>query len=196
MLTHVTEEISEYWTSLHESRQLALHAAVYTWAAGQTPSGWVLDLGCEYGFGSLLIAQSNPKLRVLGIDLDLIAIQYTQQLSFSARIARVNADASHLPLGSECFSGIYLINLLHLVRDPIRVLSEVQRALKVGGIIVVSIPLPDAGEFIPVLESEIKARFSRVISPQEIDGQIPSFAPQTFLLNQQDSLWIALCQKG
>lgn len=181
---------------MHDTQRLALHATIYTWAADQTPPGWVLDLGCEYGFGSLLIAQTNPKLQVLGMDLDLAAIQYSQHLSFHASIPCLNADAANLPIAAGSLSGIYLINLLHWVREPGRVLSEVQRALKIGGIAVISIPLMGAGELVQELKTEIEARFSRVTFPQEIYGQIPSYPPQSFLIDQQHCTWIALCRKG
>jgi SAM-dependent methyltransferase len=194
--------LSKYWMALHNTERLALHATIYTWAAGQTPPGRVLDLGCEYGFGSLLIAETNPTLQVLGLDLDLTAIRYTQNIPSEDRIPRVNADASKLPIASESFSGVYLINLLHMVEDPCSVLSEVRRALMVGGVAIISIPREDPGEveycrsrFIRDLESEIHTLFSHVIYPYEICGQIPSFPARSFLVNQQVSSWIALCRK-
>lgn len=195
--------LSNYWAFLHDTQHLALHATIYTWAAAQTPSGCVLDLGCEYGFGSLLVTQTNPGLKVQGMDLDLASIQYTQNLPFGTRVPRINADAHNLPVAAESFSGIYLINILHLVREPGRVLAEVKRGLITGGIAVISIPLKNPGEsrstgseLSQELELELKAQFALVTYPQEIYGKIPSFPPQSFPLDQQRSVWIALCRKG
>lgn len=203
MTIHMNANISTYWTALHNTQRLALHATIYTWAAEQTLPGCVLDLGCEYGFGSLLIAKANPNLQVVGMDIDLATVQYTEHFAFKARGPRVNADASDLPFVSEGFSGIYLINLLHLVKEPSHVLSQVKRALKIGGVAIMSIPPEDLEaaklsrlRLIRDLELEIHRLFSKVIYPQEIHGQIPSFPPRSFLVDQQNSTWIALCRKS
>jgi SAM-dependent methyltransferase len=203
MTTDINASLSNYWTAMHSTERLALHATIYTWAAGQTPPGRVLDLGCEYGFGSLLITETNPELQVLGVDLDLTAIQYSRNIPFKERIPRVNADAFKLPIATDSLSGVYLVNLLHLVKEPGSVLLEVRRALKAGGVAIMSIPRGDPGEtglssfrFIQDLELEINALFSQVMYPQEIYGQIPSFPPQFFPISQQDLTWVAFCRKG
>lgn len=195
--------LSSYWMALHDTEHLALHATIYTWAAAQIAPGQVLDLGCEYGFGSLLIRETNPSLQVLGLDLDLAAIRYSQGLGFMQRIPRVNADASKLPLASGSLSGVYLINLLHMTEEPNSVLSEAERVLQVGGAAIISIPREDLGpagysssRFIQQMEVEINARFSRVMYPRRICGQLPSFPPQSFLLDQRASTWVAICRKN
>jgi SAM-dependent methyltransferase len=165
--------------------------------------GWVLDLGCEYGFGSLLIAETNPKLQVLGMDLDFSALGYSQGVPYKEKIPWVNASGHKLPIASESFSGVYLINLLHLVEDAVAVLSEARRALKSDGVAILSIPQNDSQEsgqrrspLIKQLELEINDLFSEVTYPNKICGQLPSFPSQTFLLDQQASPWIAFCRKN
>ena len=188
---------------MHDTERLALHAAVYTWAAVQMQPGWVLDLGCEYGFGSLLIAEANPGVQVLGLDLDFSALGYSQGLPFKEGIPWVNAGAHELPVASGSLSGIFLINLLHLVENAAAVLSEARRALRSGGLAVLSIPwigsreiVQDTSQRIEQLEAEINAQFLEVIYPNKICGQLPSFPPQTFLLDQQASTWVACCRKN
>jgi ubiquinone/menaquinone biosynthesis C-methylase UbiE len=166
--------------------------------------GWVLDLGCEYGFGSLLIAETNPNLQVLGMDLDFSALGYSQGIMPSnEKIPWINASGHKLPIASESFSGVYLINLLHLVEDMTAVLSEARRALKSEGVAILSIPQNDSLEtgqsrfpLIKQLELEINDLFSEVVYPNKICGQLPSFPPQTFLLDKQASTWIAFCRKN
>ena len=194
---------SKFWRALNDTERLALHATIYTWAAEQMRPGWVLDLGCEYGFGSLLIAETNPNLQVLGMDLDFSALGYSQDVPCKEKIPWVNASGHKLPIASESFSGVYLINLLHLVEDTAAVLSEARRALKSEGVAILSIPQNDSQEtgqsrspLIKQLELEINDLFSEVIYPNKICGQLPSFPPQTFLLDQQASIWIAFCRKN
>lgn len=201
-VTTVKADLSKYWMGLHQAERLALHAVIYTWAATQTSAGQVLDLGCEYGFGGQLIKATNPTLQVLGLDLDMAAIQYSQNLPFTYWISRINADAASLPIASETLTGVYLINLLHLVKEPGIVLSEVRRTLKAGGVAIMSITWRDAGtidsnrsRFVQRLETEIGLLFSQAVYPKEISGQIPSYPSQSFQIDQRDGAWIALCRK-
>lgn len=190
-----------FWKVLHDSPRLTLHATLYTWAAKYMQAGWVVDLGCEYGFGSLLIAETNPKLHVLGIDLDFSALCYSQDIPGKEMIPWINASGFKLPIASGSISGVYLINLLHLMGESAFTLSEVQRVLKPKGMAVVSVPqfdTPETGQqrsrLINQLTKELNDWFPEVICPNIIRGQIPSFPPQTYRLDQTASIWTAICR--
>lgn len=63
------------------------HIARYLWAKEILPSsGKVLDIACGAGYGTSMLAQSNPKLDVIGIDYDQRAVDY----------ARANYKSSNL----------------------------------------------------------------------------------------------------
>ncbi len=193
---------AEIWKTVHDAERLALHAALYTWPATQISPGWVLDLGCECGFGSLLITELNPSLLVASMDLDAAGLRYSRTISGKARTAQVYGDARHLPVAQECFTGIYLIHVLHLVDGPDRVLSEVRRALKPGGLAIVSVPYSESDNVVGQMDQRacaIKAAldgyFSEVVCPDEIRGQLPSLPSQLFRLDAQASAWLALCRK-
>jgi len=162
--------------------------------------GWVLDLGCEYGFGSLLVAETNPRLQVLAVDHDFSFLSYSRGLPVMESIPRVNASGYKLPIATGCLTGVYLVNLLHMVDDTAAVISETRRVLKSEGMAILSIPLDGSQEtdqsrhsLIRHLANEIKKQFSEVIFPKEICGNLPSFPPQSFLLDQHASTWIAIC---
>jgi len=201
--TMVKEDPAKFWEALYGTERLALHATIYTWPAEQIPPGWVLDVGCEYGFGSLLIAETNPGVHVAGVDLDLSALRYSRNtLSDDRMLERVNADAFQLPVESESVSGIYLINLLHLLPEPVGIWSEVWRALTPEGVAIISVPRelpPDGGPFgggcIEQLAAQARVFFAEVECPVEIRGHLPSFPPQSFRLDSMTSPWIALCRK-
>ena len=194
---------SEFWARLHESPGLALHAAIYTSMAERIAPGCVLDLGCEYGLGSLLLAETNPRLRVAGVDVDLPGLRYSQKtLHDAGRLERVNADARGLPVDSGSVSGVYLINLLHLLPEPARILSEVCRVLTPDGVAIISVPRgdplasgPHGANFMQQLAAQTQALFADVEFPVEILGQLPSFPAQSFRLDGPNSPWIARCQK-
>lgn len=198
----LTEQVVGIWSALQDQERLALHATVYTSPAAQIPGGWVLDLGCEYRIGSLLIAETNPKLHVLAMDVDLPALRYSRGVPMDARIPSINADARKLPIASESVSGIYLVNLLNLVEEPERILSEVWRVLMPGGVAIMAIPADSALEQdSPVvgstarLTSRIEALFAQVNYPDAICGSIPSFGSRSFRVNQPNKPWIAYCRK-
>jgi len=203
MTLEARTDVSAFWQTIYDSERLALHAALYTWPAGQIQPGWVLDLGSECGFGSALIAETNPNLQVLGIDLDLPALRYARTMTARQRALQVNASAFRLPVASESFSGIYAINLLHLLEEPCEALFEVWRTLKSGGAAIISVPWEDNGEAGPChswplgqLALRIADLFSDVICPHEICGQLPSFPVQSFRLGEGASSWVALCRKN
>jgi SAM-dependent methyltransferase len=193
---------AQFWRTVHGTERLGLHAALYTWPAAQIAPGWVLDLGSEYGFGSLLITELNQVLRIASMDLDAAGLRYSQATSGNGRMAQVQADARRLPVAPECFTGIYLIHVLHLVQGLDRVLSEVRRALKPGGLAVVSLPYfesDNVDEQVDHQSGSIKAAlgefFSEVDCPAEIRGQLPSLPSQVFRLDAQAAAWLALCRK-
>ncbi len=194
--------VAQIWRAVHDADRLALHAALYTWPAPQISPGWVLDLGCECGFGSLLITELNPSLRVAGMDLDAAGLRYSRTLPGNSRTAQVQGDARHLPVAPGCFTGVYLIHVLHLVKDPYRVLSEVRRALKPGGLAIVSVPnygsnssTESMDEQIGSIKAELHEFFSEVFCPPEIRGQLPSLLPEVFRLDARASAWLALCRR-
>lgn len=61
----------------------AHHLVRYLWATkileGETPAGPILDVACGAGYGTFLLAQAFPAVRIVGADYDRSAIQYAQQ---------------------------------------------------------------------------------------------------------------------
>jgi SAM-dependent methyltransferase len=199
--TMAGEDSSGLWEALRDSENMALHAAMYSWPAERIPPGWVIDLGCEYGIGSLLIAEANPALRVTGVDVDLPVLRYSRETLLAEGMLRVNGDGFRLPMASESVSGIYLINLLHLVPEPEGVLFETWRTLMFGGVAIIGLPREELRQADPrgfaatELASHIESLFSEVFIPSEICGHIPALPTRSFALDQKTSPWIACCTK-
>lgn len=200
MAFEIDRQILQAITDLN---RLSSHVAIYAWGAQALASGRVLDLGCEFGFGSAIILGTNPRLQVTAVDTDFSSLCYSGELVTSKRFSKVNANAARLPVQHQTVYGIFLVNLLHLVDQPSVVLSEVVRALHPGGYAVISIPQEHYFPleknrliFLEQLERELSRLFTAVTYPQEISVRFPPDGDFVFSSKNPDDMWVALCQKG
>jgi len=119
----------------------------------------VLDCGCGPGTITLGIAARVAPGRVVGVDFGGSQIEAALLNARRASIANAEfeaADCRSLPLTSNSFDRVFSHALLEHVADPIRVLGEMHRGLKPGGIIGVC--SPDWGGFIIAPPSPSLAR--------------------------------------
>lgn len=195
--------LDAYWQALRTDRRLATHAAVYAWAAELFKPGWALDAGCEVGFGSALLAQANPRLRVVGCDLSFEALAFARDLLAGSGVRLFEAAANALPLPAGSLSGVCLINLLHLVPDPEAVLQEAYRALRTGGRLVVSLPLGDdlppawrAGTVARLTDSLAGAGFAGIAFPESISSRLPILPATRWKVGAGTPLLVGVCTRA
>lgn len=111
----------------------------------------ILDIGAGAGYGVIHYANTFPKARILGIEYDPPSAALARAvLSMSGTGDRVNvlqADANALDYESD-FDVVTMNVTLHEVGGPdsySNVLSRAHRALRPGGVIIVSeLPYPDS----------------------------------------------------
>ncbi|HWF25047.1 MAG TPA: class I SAM-dependent methyltransferase [Solirubrobacteraceae bacterium] len=99
----------------------------------------VLDVGCSFGYGSAAVVAGGPVDRVVvGVERD------RDHLAMAARhfpwISILDADATALPIPDSCADAVLLLDVIEHIARPELVLDEVQRVLRPGGTVVVSIP--------------------------------------------------------
>jgi ubiquinone/menaquinone biosynthesis C-methylase UbiE len=195
-----TPEFAVPRQALYSNESLALHAAMYAWPAARVPSGWVLDIGCECGVGSQLITESNPRLDVVGVDLDLTSLRYAHRTQVPAGRRQLHADGVQLPVASRSLACLFLINVLHLVQQPDAMLAEARRTLAPGGFVVVGLTREarSAGwlhgeQWLKRLSKQLEQLFGKVTFPQEITGRFASLPGRPFLLNRSSVPWLAIC---
>jgi ubiquinone/menaquinone biosynthesis C-methylase UbiE len=91
-----------------------------------SPGESVLDVGC--GTGALERQLGDA---VVGIDL-------SERMLARASGERVAGDALTLPFGDETFDAVASISVLHYWVEPVRVLREMRRVMRVGARLVLT----------------------------------------------------------
>jgi ubiquinone/menaquinone biosynthesis C-methylase UbiE len=115
------------------------HKARYEFASTLLNSRMkVLDIACGVGYGSKLLAMTAG--RVVGCDIDGESIEYANTNYGSANIDYQLGNATKLHLPSDSFDALISFETLEHIRQYNQVLSEFQRVLKPGGLLVISSP--------------------------------------------------------
>ena len=92
----------------------------------------ILDIGCGAGFSTSLV----NKKEIIGLDKNKSALFYSRLLGIKV----VQGDAILLPFKDGVFDFIFLLDLLEHVEDDRKVLKEVKRVGKKGGLIIITVP--------------------------------------------------------
>ncbi len=133
------------WYRLMASSGVKLFAAVHPggraeldYAAAHLPvpvsGSRVLDVGC--GGGKLLARLRIIGWNVEGIDLDPGAVETARAAGFDVRLGSL-ADQQY---DNESFDAIVMSHVIEHVPNPVELLTECRRVLKVGGSLVVLTP--------------------------------------------------------
>jgi ubiquinone/menaquinone biosynthesis C-methylase UbiE len=99
--------------------------------------GTILDLGTGPGYLPIEIARRAPSIRIVGIDLSRKLIQMARvnaaDAGFSDRLTFQVGNAAKLKFGENVFDMAMSTGMLHSLKDPVKVLTEIYRVLKKGG---------------------------------------------------------------
>ncbi|MGB9637356.1 MAG: class I SAM-dependent methyltransferase, partial [Microgenomates group bacterium] len=138
----------------------------------------ILDLGCGTGYGSNFLLKEG--FRVVGIDINKEAISFaSKHYPQSARF--LVCDVCRLPFDDLEFDAVCSFEVIEHIEDDKKMLSEVVRVLKKGGIFIMSTPKKEKGKNLrspyhireytkKQLENLLREYFTKV----EIKGQFKS----------------------
>lgn len=98
--------------------------------------GKVLDVGCAFGFATLLLARKG--YQTVGVDNSPRYIAWAKRRHPQGEYLLCSAES--LPLADASFDGVLLLDVLEHVVDQAGVMGEVQRVLKPGGTLILSVP--------------------------------------------------------
>jgi SAM-dependent methyltransferase len=115
-----------------------MHERAYREAAELLSDRVVLDLGCNTGWGSALIAERAT--RVVGVDVSSAAIAVANRTGVRPNASFVLVDGRRLPFADRSFAGLVSFQVIEHIADCHEYLSEVRRVLASDALALFSTP--------------------------------------------------------
>ncbi len=137
------------------------------------PTDVVLEVGFGAGRGIKLAAEKAWTGRVTGIDLSetmvRVATRRNVQAIKTGRVTVRQGNVAELPFEDQQFDKIMTIHTLYFWPEPLQAISELQRVLKTGGRLVMTISTGkiseqgevESGPFQAVLEEQVLPAMQR-----------------------------------
>ncbi len=99
----------------------------------------VLDLACGEGYGSFMLAEDARE--VIGIDIDEVTIRHASSRYIKENLTFLKGSITDIPIkGEKVFDVVVCFEALEHIEEHDRLMEEVKRLLKAGGIFIVSTP--------------------------------------------------------
>lgn len=184
---------------MNATRKNIAHQAIYDWANKELGNGTIMDIGSELGFG--LHHLSSHDRHVIGLDIQFDELVFSKTYDRSHENEQyVCADGMLIPFSDNFCDGLCMVNVLHLVHDPLKALEECRRILSPHGLLVVTIPtdynLPDNWR-IPSEKEYFKTVLKKVFSSVEFPQKINTHKKSAIAQQQSElGLLTAVCRKN
>jgi 2-polyprenyl-3-methyl-5-hydroxy-6-metoxy-1,4-benzoquinol methylase len=182
--------------SLHPSRSNAIAKARYRkcvellhGSMGRMVGSVVLDMGC--GDGVLAWMLSRAGAAVHGVDPSLEAIQFARQMHDQRRTGAEFRPASGYSSGypDAHFDAVVSSDVIEHVMEPDRLLAEIRRVLKPGGIAILSTP-------IRLTEKPLDPMHVVEWFPGEFEGLVRRSFPSATFYQSHPVWWMEAFQRG
>ena len=137
----IVERIPSLFAPLYEKATKMAGQSYYKQVAKEVATklkaGNILDLGTGPGYLPIHIADRSASITVDGIDLSRRLVHTAKRNAARAGVSgRVHfevGNAAGLPCPDEKYDMVISTGMLHMVKDPVKVLKEIHRVLKPGG---------------------------------------------------------------
>jgi len=134
------ERIPGPLASLYEKATRLVIKSYYAQVAEEILStfhqGISLDLGTGPGYLPIEMVKRSPEVRIIGVDLSRALIRMARanalRTGCAGRVHFEVGNASRLRFPDASFDMVVSTGMLHVLRDPVRVLGECWRVLKPG----------------------------------------------------------------
>jgi SAM-dependent methyltransferase len=108
-------------------------------AAAYLPEqGKILEIGCGAGRFLRALRSVNPRLELVGTDVSRSAMEHLRRIDPGIEVRLTTDDC--VPAADGEFAAVLVIDVLEHVTDPGRMLDEIQRVLRPGGIFHLHVP--------------------------------------------------------
>lgn len=97
----------------------------------------IVDLGCGTGFLLHQVAENNPSLQLVGLDISRQMLRQAQH-AIAGHVTLIEADARRLPFRDAVFDAAVVASVLQYLPGANLLFAEVARVLRPGGRIVVT----------------------------------------------------------
>jgi SAM-dependent methyltransferase len=107
------------------------------------PTDHVLELGCGSGVALQELARSVTHGQIVGVDYSKTMVQAARKRNKTAvqqgRVTLYYGDARCLPFPPDTFDKALSIHSIYFWRQPVVILLEVWRVLKLGGVLILTV---------------------------------------------------------
>lgn len=135
-------QLEERYMALHPYVVARMHLALEWLLPIARTGGRLLDVGCASGYYSVAFARAGG--RSTGVDISAASIKLARRRaeleSVSERCEFVQGDMRDLPIGEGSYDAVSMIEVLEHVREQRAAIEQAFRALRVGGMLVLTTP--------------------------------------------------------
>lgn len=89
-----------------------------------------LEIGCGYGYDTLIMAKNNPEVKILSFDISDGVFRNREMTASLKNVFLIKASALNIPLKDNAFDFAYSYGVLHHLPDPETGIKEINRVIK------------------------------------------------------------------
>lgn len=173
-------------------------------------SAFVLEAGCGPGFYSRRLAKRFPASRVLGIDRSSRLVSWAQWRALSKELTNCHFREGDVECLSDYVEGVDAVvssRLLLVVGNRQKVIAEMFRVLRPGGLLFLAEPTANFKTQLPILAMQFATRFAlssrrhalacnaRVMASRDFEEIVRSQPWSNVSIRMHGDYQCAICQK-
>lgn len=124
--------------SLEEYALYLIHLVAYEEAAKLAGGKDVLDIGCNTGYGTAIVARDSRA--TTGVDVSAKSVSAARELNAAPNLRYLAIDGLQLPFQDDAFDLAVSFQVVEHVFTPEAYLREIRRVLKPGGLAILTTP--------------------------------------------------------